>query len=65
MYSINMPPATLVEDSLNDRHQPSVANIHKLPLILGKEEGPQMDPVCGSMRQLITTSTVKNDIIAT
>jgi hypothetical protein len=44
LYSISMPPATLAEDSPNDRHQPSTSNIHKFPLILGQGKGPHVDP---------------------
>jgi hypothetical protein len=68
LYPINMPPATLVEDSPNDRHQPSATSIHKSLLILGEEIGPHMDPIRGSvhnLQKLITTDIVKNDIIAT
>jgi hypothetical protein len=63
-----MSPATLVEDSPNDRHQPSTSSIHKLPLILWKEIGTHMDPMSSSvhnLQKLIMTSPVKNNIITT
>jgi hypothetical protein len=68
LYSISMPLATLVEDSPNNRHQPSASNIHKLPLILWKEIGPHMDPMSSSvhnLQKMIMTSPVKNNIITT
>jgi hypothetical protein len=63
-----MPPATLVEDSPNDRHQPSTSNIHKISLILGQEKGPHVDPISSSvhnLQKLVSTRIVKNNIITT
>ena len=44
-YSIRKLPATLVEDSPNDHHQPSASDIHRILLVHQKEEGPQIDPI--------------------
>jgi hypothetical protein len=66
LYFVSMSPATLVEESPNDRPQPSASSIHKLPLILWKEIGPHMDPMSSSvhnLQKLIMTSPVKNNII--
>jgi hypothetical protein len=68
LHSISMPPSTLVEDSPNDRHQPSASSIHKLPLILCKEKRPHVDPMSSSvhnLQKLIMISPVKNNIITT
>jgi hypothetical protein len=68
LYSISMPLATLVEYSLNDRHQPSASNIYKFLLILGKDKRPRVDPISSSvhnLQKLITTTIVKNNIIMT
>jgi hypothetical protein len=57
-----MSPSTLVEDSPNDRHQPTASSIHKLPMIISKEIGPHMDPMSSSvhnLQKLIMTSPVK------
>jgi hypothetical protein len=37
---IRMPPTTLAEDSLNDRHQSCASRIHIPPLVLWKKERP-------------------------
>jgi hypothetical protein len=42
---IRMPPTTLAEDSLNDRHQSCAFRIHISPLVFWKEERPSGDPV--------------------
>jgi hypothetical protein len=68
LYSISMQPATLVEDSPNDHHQPSTSNIHKFPQILGQEKGPHVDPISSSvhnLQKLIMSHIVKNNIITT
>jgi hypothetical protein len=55
---IRMPPTTLVEDSLNDRHQSCASRIHILPLVLWKKEHPNGDPVRSSVDNLQKGRTI-------
>jgi hypothetical protein len=62
---IRMPPTTLAEDSLNDRHQSCASRIHISPLVLWKER-PSVDPVRSSVDNLQKRRTlciVKYNII--
>jgi hypothetical protein len=49
---IRLPPTTLAEDSLNNRHQSCAFRIHKSLLVLLKKERPGADPVCSSVDNL-------------
>jgi hypothetical protein len=49
---IRMPPTTLAEDSLNDRHQSCASRIYISPLVLWKKERPCVDLVCSSVDNL-------------
>jgi hypothetical protein len=49
---IRMPPTTLAEDSLNDRHQSCASRIHIPPLVLWKKERPSGDPMRSSVDNL-------------
>jgi hypothetical protein len=63
---VSMPPTTLAEDSLNDRHQSCAFSIHKSLLVLWKKKRPSADPVCSSVDNLQKRRTyciVKNNII--
>jgi hypothetical protein len=63
---VRMPPTTLVEDSLNDRHQSCAPSIHISPLVLWKKKRPKVDPMCSSVDNLQegeTVCIVKNNII--
>jgi hypothetical protein len=40
-----MPPTTLAEDSLNDRHQSCASRIHIPPLVFWQEKRPSGNPV--------------------
>jgi hypothetical protein len=63
---IRMPPTTLAEDSLNDRHQSCASSIHKSPLVFWKEKRPSTDPVRSSVDDLQkrrAICVVKNNII--
>jgi hypothetical protein len=64
---IRMPPTTLAEDSLNDRHQSCASRIHKSPLVFWKEERPCGDPVrslVDNLHKRIAICIVKNNIIS-
>jgi hypothetical protein len=64
---IRMPPTTLAEDSLNDRHQSCASSIHKSPLVFWKKKRPSVDPVRSSIDDLQKRRTfciVKNNIIS-
>jgi hypothetical protein len=47
-----MPPTTLAEDSLNDRHQSCASRIHIPPLVFWKKERPSGDPMRSSVDNL-------------
>jgi hypothetical protein len=65
LYSIRMPPTTLVVDSLNDRHQSCASRIHMSPLLLWKEVRPGTDLVgslVDNLQKGRTASIVKDSI---
>jgi hypothetical protein len=68
LYPIRMPPTTLTEDSLNDRHQSCATRIHMSPLLLWKKVCPSVDPVgsfIDNLQKGSTASIVKDTIVTT
>jgi hypothetical protein len=55
---IRMPPTTLAEDSLNNRHQSCASRIYISPLVLWKKERPSGDPVRSSIDNLQKGRTI-------
>jgi hypothetical protein len=65
---IRMPPTTLAEDSLNDRHQSCASRIHISPPVLWKKKRPYVDPMSSFVDNLQkggAVCIVKNNIVLT
>jgi hypothetical protein len=62
-----LAPATLVEDSPNDR-QPSATRVHMIPLLHRKKERPHVDPIQSpvyDLHKIWDRYLVKNHIVST
>jgi hypothetical protein len=67
MYSLNMPPSSLVENIMGNHAKAVASRNHAFPLILREQETPKLDPVDHSVDNLQKISRVffvKNNIIS-